>query len=398
MSAAITRCIQLKTADGFQRIDLETPISAIPDLYQALLSFAETEELVNTSTLSGAVQGISSVITAHTGDMERHVPAWDEEGGGDSSIVQILGHTADGEDPAALIWMAAPITVHNNLSSRAAADAHPISAITGLQTALTDETTARISGDTSAITTCKAYTDTQVSAETTQRTADVSTLNRRMDGFEGSGASFGTVPYTQDELMAMTATDRQAAMSDFVLGMGVEEIYSGSLIYTEVVLVPEIGLACNEWEYNSILEEWVDNGLWTTTTAATNDTEEEEGFLGSVKGTYLRGYSAVDSSGRLQINNYDKLVSTDTEQTVTARKLLTNVQNVLYGFGGNLKLTTPRISGIFAGVSSLDDLVTALEEIFSGQRTASYIKSNTFDQVEPEVELLRARKVDNLYG
>lgn len=54
-------------------------------------------------------------------------------------------------------------------------------------------------------------------------------------------------------------------------------------------------------------------------TIATNDAPTVTGTLGNVKGTYLRSYCTIDEAGRILINDYDVLVSTDTATTISAR-------------------------------------------------------------------------------
>lgn len=160
-------------------------------------------------------------------------------------------------------------------------------------------------------------TSTGLQTETTNRINADNALADEIDLIQQRGNSFGAVDKTQTELLAMTESDRNTYLKNFIVSKG-GTLVGGVLVYTK-------GTPSNEWEYNDESSTWVDNGQSTVNTAS-NDIQ------GIVKGSLEALKILVDSvTGEMSVNGLETALNNlqtainnklgKTEQSIDSAKL-----------------------------------------------------------------------------
>jgi len=146
----------------------------------------------------------------------------------------------------------------------------------------------------------------------------IAALEREIARKDGRGKSFGEVPYTTAQLLAMNAGDRATAIKNAVEAQdwfdGTFSPLNGYLVYDTGV---GAGVDYHEWEYNG--SAWVDNGA-IMSPKATND------LYGNVKGN---AYVSI-VAGLMQVllaDNATYLKKATTADKYTYEQLYDELQN-----------------------------------------------------------------------
>lgn len=133
--------------------------------------------------------------------------------------------------------------------------------------------------------------DTKITAHDGSETAHlyirtlIETLENEIARIEGRGMSYGELALKQSELLALNISQRNTAIyNDILARFEGYELANGQLVYT----LENGSENTHEWEYNSLLSRWVDNGAYTVEKASNTN-------YGLVKGdeTYLSVVSGL---------------------------------------------------------------------------------------------------------
>lgn len=204
-----------------------------------------------------------------------------------------------------------------------------------------------------------ANVDTKVSSHNTSETAHlfirelIADVVADVERIEGRGKSYGELALKQSELLALSEANRDTAiLADIVGRFATYTVSNGDLVYT----LEDADENTHEWEYNSTLTHWIDNGAYIVSKASNT-------VYGKIKGdsTYL---SIVAGIVQVLLSDYaTKLGSTETSYTYQ------QVYDALSARYTKTELDNGSLDARYYTETEVDNLLTAIKQLYEIKET-----------------------------